>query len=234
VIRIIRENELRLSLLEFCEAALPPVYKSMRDQHLRVTPQGTYANLTGMSAVPGTSRTTDSVALDVVAFLQERLRVQLRSEGLRHDVLDAVLSAHWDDDLLRTLSRADAVTGLLATPNGANLLTAYRRAANILRIEERKDGPFSDAPAPDLYREPAEIDLDQALDACRVVGGLLEAEAYGEAMTTMAGLRAPLDSFFEKVTVNAPDPDLRRNRLRLLNQVRSIMDRIADFSRIEG
>ena len=70
--------------------------------------------------------------------------------------------------------------------------------------------------------------------ACRIVGRLLDEEAYGEAMTTMARLRAPLDSFFEKVTVNAPDPDLRRNRLRLLNQVRSIMDQIADFSRIEG
>jgi glycyl-tRNA synthetase beta chain len=122
----------------------------------------------------------------------------------------------------------------LQSPDGANLLTAYRRAANILRIEERKDGPFTDAPDPALYREKAEIDLDQALTACGVVVHQLSEEAYGPAMSTMASLRAPLDLFFEKVTVNATDPDLRRNRLRLLSQVRSIMDQIADFSRIEG
>ena len=132
------------------------------------------------------------------------------------------------------LLAADAVASLLQTPDGANLLTAYRRAANILRIEERKDGPFNDAPDPDLYREAAEIDLDHALAACHVVVSLLNEEAYGLAMSTMAGLRAPLDAFFEKVTVNATEPDLRRNRLRLLNQVRSMMDQIADFSRIEG
>jgi glycyl-tRNA synthetase beta chain len=184
--------------------------------------------------VPGTSRQVDIVAFDVVEFLQERLRVQLRSEGLRHDVLEAVLSARWDDDLLRVLARVDAVAALITSADGANLLTAYRRAANILRIEERKDGPFGDAPEADFFREPAEFDLRQALDACGVVAGMLDEESYGPAMTTMATLRPPLDAFFEKVTVNAPDPDLRRNRLRLLNQVRSIMDQIADFSRIEG
>jgi glycyl-tRNA synthetase beta chain len=132
------------------------------------------------------------------------------------------------------LARSDAVASLLQTPDGANLLTAYRRAANILRIEERKDGPFQDPPDPDLYREAAEIDLDHALAACHVVVPLLNEEAYGPAMSAMAGLRAPLDAFFEKVTVNATEPTLRRNRLRLLNRVRSMMDQIADFSRIEG
>jgi glycyl-tRNA synthetase beta chain len=86
----------------------------------------------------------------------------------------------------------------------------------------------------DLYQDQAEIDLGQALTACGAVGQLLEDEAYAQAMSTMAGLRAPLDAFFENVTVNATEPDLRRNRLRLLAQVRSIMDQIADFSRIEG
>jgi len=248
VIRIIRENQLRLPILDFCEAALPAVYESMRDQRARdrrqAIDQARRSGLgegssvdafpTAVSVVPGTSRTADRVALDVVAFLQERLRVQLRSEGLRHDVLDAVLSAHWDDDLLRTLARADAVTVLLQSNDGANLLAAYRRAANILRIEERNDGPFNGPPTSDLYREPAEFDLDQALASCHVVARLLDEEAYGSAMSTMAGLRAPLDAFFEKVTVNATQPDLRRNRLRLLAQVRSIMDQIADFSRIEG
>ena len=139
-----------------------------------------------------------------------------------------------EDDLVALLARTEAVTSLLQTPDGANLLFAYRRAANILRIEERKDGPFNDTPDRDRFREPAEVDLDQALTTCSVVAGLLDDESYGQAMTVMAGLRPSLDAFFEKVTVNAPEPELRRNRLRLLNQVRSIMDQIADFSRIEG
>jgi glycyl-tRNA synthetase beta chain len=205
VIRIIRENGLRVHLRQLLAAAAQ-----------------------GESLDPG-----------MFAFFLERLLVQLRTDGARYDILSAVfvangLEGEQDDDLIAMLARAEAVASLLQTPDGANLLTAYRRAANILRIEERKDGPFSDAPTPDLYREPAEIDLDQALGNCAIVGALLDEEAYAEAMTTMARLRAPLDSFFEKVTVNAPEPDLRRNRLRLLNQVRSIMDRIADFSRIEG
>jgi glycyl-tRNA synthetase beta chain len=249
VIRIIRENQLRFPLLEFCDAALTPVYESMRDQRSRLTRQavdqarqGGFAGgtttpempISAIVTVPGTKRQTDQIALDVIGFLQERLRVQLRAEGLRHDVLDAVLSAHWDDDLLRTLTRTEAVAELLRTPDGGNLLTAYRRAANIIRIEERKDGPFSDPPDADLYLQSAEIDLHQALAACAAVTTLLDQEAYGPAMTTMASLRAPLDAFFEQVTVNAPDPNSRLNRLRLLNQVRSIMDQIADFSRIEG
>jgi glycyl-tRNA synthetase beta chain len=172
-------------------------------------------------------------------FLVERLVVQLRADGARYDVLNAVFGAkrpeqQRDDDLVALLARGEAVAVLLQSADGANLLTAYRRAANILRIEERKDGPFDDPPQPALYREAAEVDLDQALSACHVVVGLLDEEAYGAAMSKMAGLRAPLDWFFEKVTVNADEADLRRNRLRLLNQVRSIMDQIADFSHIEG
>ncbi len=170
----------------------------------------------------------------VFEFIGERLVVQLRADGARYDVLNAVFAAGSDDDIVRVLARTEAVAALLGTPDGANLLFAYRRAANILRIEERKDGPFNDSPDRDLFREPAEVDLDQALTTCSVVAGLLDAESYGQAMTVMAGLRPSLDAFFEKVTVNAQEPELRRNRLRLLNQVRSIMDQIADFSRIEG
>jgi glycyl-tRNA synthetase beta chain len=205
VIRIIRENSLRLHLRHLLSSAIADF----------------------------------EVAQPVFEFIVERLVVQLRADGARYDVLNAVFSAKGldqdrDDDLVALLARTEAVTALLQTPDGANLLAAYRRAANILRIEERKDGPFSDSPDPALFREQAEVDLDQALANCHGVAALLNEEAYGPAMTTMATLRAPLDSFFEKVTVNAPEPDLRRNRLRLLNQVRSIMDQIADFSRIEG
>jgi glycyl-tRNA synthetase beta chain len=175
----------------------------------------------------------------VFEFIVERLVVQLRADGARYDVLNAVFGAKGldqdrDDDLVALLARTEAVASLLQTPDGVNLLFAYRRAANILRLEERKDGPFIDSPDPALFREQAEVDLDQALANCHGVAALLNEEAYGSAMSTMASLRAPLDAFFEKVTVNAPEPELRRNRLCLLNQVRSIMDQIADFSRIEG
>ncbi|WP_428540545.1 glycine--tRNA ligase subunit beta [Rhodopila sp.] len=248
VIRIIRDNGLRLRLLDICEVAVARVYESMRTQQHRVLDaarqearrNGLSGGSTGLAVslnqatVPGSDRRTDRIALDVLGFLQERLRVQLRSDGLRHDVLEAILCAHWDDDLVRTMSRAGAITALLRSEDGANLLTAYRRAANILRIEERKDGPFDQPPQPGLYREPAETDLDRALQACHGVGPLLDQEQYGAAMTTLAGLRTSLDAFFEKVTVNAAEAELRGNRLRLLNQVRSIMDQIADFSRIEG
>jgi glycyl-tRNA synthetase beta chain len=117
---------------------------------------------------------------------------------------------------------------------GASLLTAYRRAANILRIEERKDGPHRAPPDPSLFREPAEIDLGHVLGTMDEVVRLLEREQYSAAMTSLAGLRAPLDAYFDRVTVNAPEPDLRLNRLRLLNLLRATMDRVADFSRIEG
>jgi glycyl-tRNA synthetase beta chain len=203
VIRIIRENGLRV--------------------HLR--------QLLGAAAVDA------ATVRSVFEFIVERLVVQLRTDGARYDVLNAVFAARGlahDDDLVALLARTESVTVFLQSDEGANLLTAYRRAANILRIEERKDGPFTDPPNPRLYKEAAEVDLDHALGACHVVVPLLNDEAYGPAMGTMAGLRAPLDAFFEGVTVNTTEPILRHNRLRLLNQVRSMMDQIADFSRIEG
>jgi glycyl-tRNA synthetase beta chain len=204
VIRLIRENRLRL--------------------HLR----------TLLAAACGDAATVEAV----FAFVIDRLVIQLRADGARYDVLNAVFGAKGlessADDLITLLDRTDAVTALLQSPDGANLLTAYRRATNILRIEERKDGPFDTLPNADLFRETAEFDLDHALTACHTVTSLLKEEAYGQAMTNMSGLRAPLDAFFEQVTVNAPDPALRANRLRVLARVRFIMDQIADFSRIEG
>ena len=185
-------------------------------------------------------RTDAATVQAVFEFIIERLVVQLRADGARYDVLNAVFAAKGLDHGRRPgrpagphRSRRRAAA---APPDGANLLTAYRRAANILRIEERKDGPLHrHARSRRCYREAAEIDLDHALGSLRCRSrGCCDEEAYVRRMTTMAGLRAPLDAFFEKVTVNAPEPDLRRNRLRLLNQVRSIMDQIADFSRIEG
>jgi glycyl-tRNA synthetase beta chain len=211
IIRIIRENTLRLHLLKLIELA------------------GHGFHHHGLHSAQAT---------EIMEFLAERLRVQLRAEGARHDVLAAVFAAKGeqgpDDDLTRLLARTDAVAALLGTPDGANLLTAYRRAANILRIETRKDGPHDAPPDATLLREPAELDLDHALASISVVSHLLDQEDFTGAMAELARLRAPLDGFFTNVTVNAPEPELRRNRLRLLHRVQAAMDRVADFSRLEG
>ncbi len=205
IIRIIRDNRLRLRLIPLIDAAGAAYH--------------------GITPVPGQ---------DIMDFLAERLRVQLRAEGSRHDVLTAVFAAGADDDIARLLAKADAVAALLASRDGADLLTAYRRAANILRIEDRKDGPHTGDPDRALLQEAEEVDLNHALDHMRDVTDLLAKEDYAGAMSRMATLRSPLDAFFERCTVNAEQPELRRNRLSLLHRVRSAMDRVADFSRIES
>jgi len=146
-----------------------------------------------------------------------------------------VFAAGADDVMPRLLSRTDAVAALLGTENGANLLTAYRRAANILRIESRKDGPHDGPPDQDLAGTNEERILFSSItDADGGITTCLREDDFGTALGLLADLRTPLDAFFEKVTVNAPEAPLRLNRLRLLHKVRSTMDRIADFSKIEG
>ena len=223
VIRIVRENGLRLNLLPLLDTAVAAARSAAGQTDKPAT-----------RPIPGTDRHLDILAFDILDFLAERLRVQMRGEGARHDILTAVFAAGADDDIVRLLARAASVASLLGQDDGANLLAAYRRAANILRIEERKDGPHTDAPDPALLEEPAEKALFAALDASAAIERLVAAENYAAAMAEMAKLRAPLDIFFEKTTVNAELSNIRRNRLRLLNQVRPTMDRVADFSRIEG
>jgi glycyl-tRNA synthetase beta chain len=249
VIRIIRENGLRLKLLPLLDTAVIAARQAAAehaagpsdDRVVRAlnTHPGAVAlvGATGKRVtrpVPGTEQHVDLLAFDILEFLAERLRVQLRAEGARHDVLTAVFAAGADDDITRLLRRTEAVTALLGQDDGANLLAAYRRAANILRIEERKDGPHTDAPDSSLLAEPAEESLHRAIISGLAIGNLVHDEKYAEAMAEMAKLRGPLDAFFDTVTVNAQEPKIRRNRLRLLNQVRTTMDRVADFSRIEG
>lgn len=169
----------------------------------------------------------------ILEFLVERLRVQLRAEGARHDVLAAVFRPD-EDDLVRLLSLTNAVASLLGTEDGTNLLAAYRRAANILRIEEAKDGrPFGGSFDEELFGD-VERALYETLPPKAKLDMWFEGEMFTQAMVELAATRAPLDAFFDKVTVNASDPDLRRNRLRLLARVRSAMDRVADFSKLEG
>ncbi len=169
------------------------------------------------------------------AFIMDRLRVKLRAEGRRFDVLDAVLSAGADDDLVRVMKRVDAVTEFLQTEDGANLLAAYKRAANILRIEDAKDGPhkpeFVLGPLP--MKEAEEL-RDMLVFIERETYDNFTEEKYALVMAAFAKLRTVLDAFFERVTVNTPEPDLRRKNLQLLARFQYSLSRIADFSKIEG
>jgi glycyl-tRNA synthetase beta chain len=214
------------------------IIRIVRDNSIRID----LASLFGASARIHRERAVDSatrimeVVEDLLDFLAERLRVQLRAEGKRHDIVAAVLARRADGDLMRVLARADAIETLLGTEDGANLRTAYARAANILRIEEKRGGRVYDAaPDPARYREPEEQALAAALDTAEpAIEAHLAAEDFVAAMADLASLRAPLDAFFDHVTVNTPEPALRENRLFLLARVRRAMDRVADFSKLEG
>ena len=170
------------------------------------------------------------IAIEVINFFADRLKVLLREQGRRHDLVDAVF-ALGDDDLVRIVARVEALDGFLLAEDGANLLAGYRRAANILRAEARKgglpEGAWADHPA----AAPEERALAAALaEADAALGPALEAEDFAAAMAGLSRLRAPVDGFFDRVLVNDPDPAVRAARLRLLGQVQAAMNRVADFS----
>lgn len=173
---------------------------------------------------------------DMLAFFADRLKVQMREKGVRHDLIEAVFSLGGEDDLVRLLRRVDALTAFLGTDDGANLLTAYRRAANIVAIEEKKDKTTYDgAVDAALLAEPQEKRLNEVLALEEQALALtLGDEKWGDAMAALAHLREPVDAFFDHVTVNADDKALRANRLRLLSRIRAALNRVADFSKIEG
>jgi glycyl-tRNA synthetase beta chain len=167
-------------------------------------------------------------------FIGDRLHAHLREQGVRHDLIAAVLSTG-EDDLLRLLGRVEPLQKFINTDDGSNLLTAYRRAANIVSIEERRDQrPYDDA-LPNLSRaQPEESALASALnEVADEARELREQAKFEEAMAVLARLRRPVDEFFDKVTVNADEPALRENRLRLLSRIRNVMNQVADFSQIE-
>jgi glycyl-tRNA synthetase beta chain len=186
-------------------------------------------------AVPlaiGAEQTAD----DLLEFFADRLKVHLREQGVRHDLVSGVFALGGEDDLVRLLARVDALKDFLADEDGANLLTAYRRAVNIVRIEEKKDDrPHEGEADPTLLTAPEEKTLHERLGEVEsAVGPALAAERFAEAMATLARLRRPVDDFFDRVTVNCDEPELRLNRLRLLSQIGAAMGSIADFSKIES
>jgi glycyl-tRNA synthetase beta chain len=170
----------------------------------------------------------------ILDFLEDRLKVQQREAGVRHDLIDAVFASDGEDDLVRLLARVKALQAFVETPEGADLLAGYKRAANILKREEwtgeeRFQKPTSYTP------QIEESELEDALDAAEPrVAAALQDEEYARAMAALASLRGPVDSFFDKVTVNDPDPARRAGRLDLLSRIRDAVHRVADFSKIEG
>ncbi|HLJ19390.1 MAG TPA: glycine--tRNA ligase subunit beta [Stellaceae bacterium] len=212
VIRLIIENELRVPL------------RSMFGTAFAI---GAQAKTGGFEKDP---------APDLLAFFADRLKVHLREKGVRHDLINAVFTLGGEDDLVRLLARVEALHTFLATDDGANLLVAYRRAANIVRIEEKQDGRAYDGPARrEVLEMPQEKALAERLETARAKADeALDREAFDAAMTALATLRPPIDEFYEGVTVNTNNPAHRENRLRLLSEIRATLNRVADFSQIEG
>ncbi|MBM3558099.1 MAG: glycine--tRNA ligase subunit beta, partial [Alphaproteobacteria bacterium] len=207
VLRIVLENNLRLPLKEAFNAA-----------------------------AMGHDKPGQIVGDELVAFFADRLKVHMREEGQRHDLIDAIFALGGEDDMLRLVMRVKALADFLAGEDGANLLSAHRRAANILRIEEKKDGTRHDgAPVATLMRAKEETVLYHWLGEVEgLVDKAIKRERHAEAMKALATLRKPVDEFFDKVKVNDDEAEVRRNRLFILNRIRATLGRVADFSRIEG
>ncbi len=234
VIRIIRENGLRIGLSDAIGEAFFGFAQSTGET---ASPEfgmavATEVMATGWSAPRGCAHPpmVAAFAEGVVRFLGERLRVQMRAMGERHDVVAAAFGAGGDDDLVRLLARAEAVGAMLAQPDGAALLAAYRRAANILRIETKKDGAsFAEAVDPALLGLQAESEL-----ATRLGATVIPPDDFPGACAALMHLSPHIDAFFAAAMINDPDRAIRTNRLRLLQKFVDAVNSVADLSKIEG
>jgi len=177
-----------------------------------------------------------AILSSLLMFFADRLKVALKEKGVRHDLIDAVFSLGHEDDLVRLVARVEALQAFLKSDDGANLLAGYKRAANILKVEEKKDGKtFISEVSETHLTEPAEKFLFAALvKAKSAITPLLEKEDFSAAMQQMAALRVPVDAFFDGVKVNSDDKQVRENRLNLLASLRATLHQVADFSKIEG
>lgn len=173
---------------------------------------------------------------DLLSFFHERLKVHLKGEGIRHDVIDAVLAMPGSDDLTLVVKRAEALSDFLKTEDGENLIQGFKRANNILTQAEEKDGVEYSFGADAKFAESEEEKaLFAALDAAEeTIAPAMEAEDFAAAMSAMARLRAPIDAFFEAVQINSDNEVIRRNRLNLLSRIRQICLDVADLTKIEG
>jgi glycyl-tRNA synthetase beta chain len=222
VIRIVLENDLRLELAAACARA--------KREYEKQRPQLFVHHKSGAGAA------ALSIEDDLVGFFLERLKVHLRDKGARHDLIDAVVSYGAYCDLALIVKRVEALGEFLKTDDGAVLLAGVKRATNILRDEERKDHKsWANAADPGHLREPQEMALYEAIQKVKSDStAAINVENFAGAMRALAELRAPVDAFFDKVIVNAPDAALRVNRLALLSEIRQATLTVADFSKIAG
>jgi glycyl-tRNA synthetase beta chain len=260
VIRIVLENELRLHLSEMLDAQL----ERLVSFKYSISKDGDHTTLhwaahVGSHIVDRNTETKRNSEFDtheveanssysarlylsatrssLLAFFADRLKVYLREKGARHDLIDAVFALPGQDDLLMIVRRVEALGKLLETEDGKNLLAGYRRAANILRAEEKKDGAeaFAGKHVQTTLAPPAERYLADVVGSAGAAARQHAAsEDFEGAMRALAALRAPVDGFFLDVTVNDLDPETRLNRLRLLNELREAMHAVADFSKVAG
>jgi glycyl-tRNA synthetase beta chain len=209
VIRLILENRLRLKLRAILRSALDG-YKMKSDP--------------------------EPVIALLMEFFADRLKVALKEQGVRHDLISAVFALGDEDDLTRLIARVEALKGFVESADGANLLTAHKRAANIVRIEEKKDRARYDGGVDaGAVVQDEEKSLSAALSAVsESARAAVAKEDFTGAMAAMAKLRQPVDAFFDKVTVNDKDAKLRANRLRMLSAINATLSTVADFSKIEG
>lgn len=281
VLRLTEERRLRVRLMPLFEVALAPIRtdsaehqnkvrleraKAHMDQSMSVLMGGTIIGY-GSRQFGSTGEKFSDTAHAMLDFLADRLKVQQREAGVRHDLIDAVFALGNEDDLVRLLARVNALQSFIGTEDGANLLAGYKRAANILKKEDWRgiegeiaqtgeEDPLAAVDDPDLKAvvaakmeerhrhfekelsytpEPAEKALMDALaTAGPRAADAVEAEDFAGAMAALASLRAPIDAFFDSVTVNDPDPEKRLARLGLLDRFRVAVQNVADFSKIEG
>jgi glycyl-tRNA synthetase beta chain len=219
VIRLVMEGEKRLNLLKLTDDHFQNAFQPM-----------------GVGLVEVNGQRVDNKMVDLLTFLHDRLKVHLRDEGIRHDVIDACLAMPGNDDLTLLVHRATALSDFLKTEDGENLLQGFKRANNILTQAEEKDGVEYSFGADVKFAETDEEEaLFAALDQAEPqIATALEAEDFAAAMSAMADLRAPTDAFFEAVQVNVEKPVIRRNRLNLLSRIRTICLQAADLTRVEG
>jgi len=255
-IRIILDNNLRLHLFSLFISHGVQVRRQIEDPSVPLS-SDIYKNigedfshvLIGLNELKKSARSyrknwnqfsaTRQIALsagELLIYFAERLKIQLREQGAKHYLVDAVFELGGQDDLVLIVRRVEALGKLLDTEDGQNLLAGYKRATNIIRIEEKKDGrEYTGAPDPKLYQLPEERALAQAIDTAKAdATRAVEKEDFEAAMRAMAKLRPHVDAFFDKVTVNVDDKALRENRLKLLNEIRAATRAVADFSKIEG
>ena len=245
VIRLVLENGLRVPIRRLAFMHLWLVTERIAEEPLRALEKAPYAlvreaggDLEGAAREAGWDAKIDTMfrgTRDLVAFFVERLKVLLRDNGRRHDLVDAVF-ALGDDDMVRVLARIDALSDFLATEDGANLLAGYKRASNILKAEAKKGALPEGVVEVGLPGQPAEetaLALATTTAATEVEAALAN-EDYAAAMTALSRLRGPVDAFFEAVLVNSDVASERDNRLKLLGKVRAVMGQVADFGQVAG